>query len=152
MPKKHKLTGNFAPEYSVIGITAQARGYKLAMAVNEKLDLHLFRVEDFPGHGKQSSGFILYEAQEKDTLRMFYLLYNRHPEGLLVPSLKGIDAFVIVFEDLGKQEITDLLNRLRQGTGIQAAYEIRVATIKDFDLLMEDLEVHLLNLKRKPEE
>lgn len=151
MPKKHKLTGDFLPEYSVIGLTAQARGYKLAMLVNEKLNLHLHRVDDFSVQGRQPRSFSLYEDQARDSRRMFYLLYNRHPEGLLTPSMKGIDAYLIIFEDLGKQEIRELLTLLRSGAGIQAAYEIQVPTIKDFDLLMEDLEVHLINLKKENE-
>ena len=145
MPKKHKLTGDFSPEYTVIGISSQARGYKLAMQVNEKLGLHLRRVEDFPKQGTEGRNYALYEDQAKDSRRLYYLLSNRHPEGLLATALKGIDAFIVIFECLSKMEISELLLLLRKGQGIQAAYEIKVETVKDFDLMLEDLEVHLMN-------
>ena len=145
MPKKHKLTGDFSPEYSVIGISSQARGYKLAMQVNEKLDLHMRRVEDFPKHGNEERYYALYEDQAKDSRRIYYLLSNRHQEGLLIPALKGIDGFLVIFENLSQAEVTELLLLLRKGQGIQAAYEIKVETVKDFDHLLEDLEVHLMD-------
>lgn len=145
MPKKHRLTGDFSPEYSVIGVSSQARGYKLAMQVNEKLDLHLRRVEDFPKHGTEERYYALYEDQAKDSRRLYYLLSNRHQEGLLVPALKGIDGFIVIFESLSQGEINELLLLLRKGQGIQAAYEIKVETVRDFELLLEDLEVHLMD-------
>ena len=149
MPKKFKLTGDFIPEYTVIGISSQARGYRLAIMVNEKLKLHLRRKEDFPGPGnRQELNYALYQDIVKDLPRNFYLLYNRHPEGLLVPSLKGIDAFLVIYESLPSRDVNALLSRLRQGQGIQAAYTIKSSTAKDFDLLLEDLEVHIMKQEK----
>lgn len=152
MPRKYKLSGDFDPEYTVIGISSQARGYKLAMQVNEKLELHLHRTDDFSLQSTSERTYALYEDQAKDSRRLFYLLYNRHPEGLMVASLKGIDAFFIIFESLNTVEINELLQMFRKGQGIQAAYEIKIDTVKDFDHLLEDLEVHLMNRVKKPEE
>ena len=152
MPKKFKLTGDFSPDYTVIGISSQARGYKLAMLVNEKLGLHLQRVDDLAFHKDAERVFMLYEATAKDSRRKYYLLYNRNPEGLLVPSLKGMDAFLIIDEEFNAVETSLALSTLRKGPGIQAAYEIKISTVKDFDLLLEDLEVHLIGMKTKPEE
>lgn len=152
MPKKHKLTGDFSPEYTVLGLSCQARGYKLAILINEKLELHLRRVEDFTAHGKAGLTYPLYKDQARDSRRMFYVLYNRHTEGLLVAALKGIDAFIVIFESLAPAEISLLLTRLRKGPGIQAAYEIKAPSVKDFDLLIEDLEVHVMNMKKAEED
>jgi hypothetical protein len=152
VPKKHKLTGDFSPDYTVIGISSQARGYKLAMLVNEKLGFHFHRMEDFQGHDRPEHQYILYEDQAKDSRRIYHLLYNRHPDGLLVSSLKGIDAFLVIYESLSSFETTATLKALRQGQGIQAAYEIEISTVKGFDLLLEDLEVHLLKIQKKKEE
>ena len=152
MPKKHKLTGDFSPDYTVIGISSQVRGYKLAMLVNEKLELHLYRVQDFAVHSKPDRVYMLYEAHARDSRRMYHLLYNRNPEGHLVPSLKGLDAFLITDEELNSAEISKALSQLRKGQGIQAAYDIKLNTVKDLDLLLEELEVHLMDIKKKPEE
>ena len=152
MPRKHKLTGDFAPDYTVIGISSQARGYKLAMLVNERLAFRLHRMDDFFPHGIPDRAYAVYEDRARDSTRTYHLLYNRHPEGLLAPSLKGIDAFLIVQESLSATETSITLSALRKGTGIQAAYEIDVSTVKGFEFIMEDLEVHLMDIKRKMEE
>jgi hypothetical protein len=148
MAKRFKLSGEFTPDYTVIGLSSQARGYRLAMVVNQRLDLHLRRVMDFPGRDpRQPLFYILYQHEDHDLRRIYNLLYNRNTEGLLIPALKGIDAFLVVLENLSSAETGALLSRLRHGTGIQAAYEIRLSTIKDFDLLLEDLEVHIMGMK-----
>jgi hypothetical protein len=153
MAKKYKLSGNFTPEYTVLGLSSQARGYRLAMLVNERLELHLRRVEDFPGTGpREPLNYALYQYEDPDLRRIYNLLYNRNTEGLLVPVLKGIDAFLVLHESLSAGEITSLLTRLRQGTGIQAAYEIKLSSVKDFELLLEDLEVHIINMIKPGEE
>jgi hypothetical protein len=152
MPKKHKLTGDFTPDYTVIGISSQARGYKLAMLVNGKLGLRLQRVEDLSLHEKPDRAYMLYEYRAKDSARIYHLLYNRHPEGLLAPALKGIDAFLLLYESLPAVETGMILSALRKGQGIQAAYTIDIATVKGFDSLLEDLEVHLMSSRKKPEE
>jgi len=145
MPKKYKLTGDFEAEYTIIGMTSQARGYKLAMLINEKLGLHFHRTDDFTRNGKYDLDFALFEYQAKDTRRIYYLLFNRSTEGMLAPALKGIDAFLIFFEILNPVEIRQLISALRNGPGVQAAYEIKPETVKDFDQVLEDLEVHLMN-------
>lgn len=152
MPKKFKLTGDFSPEYTVIGISSQAKGYKLAMVVNETLEFHFKRVEDFHVPGKNEVGYTLYQDQARDSDRIYYLLYNRHVEGMLVPLLKGIDALLVIYDSLSGSEINLLLGALRKGKGVQAAYEIKVESIKDFDHLLEDLEVHLMNMKKPAED
>jgi hypothetical protein len=149
MPKKHRLTGDFSPDYTVIGISTQLKGYKLAMLVNEKLGYHLRRVEDFIPHGKPDQALILYEDKTKDNRRVYYLLFNRHPEGWLLPAVKGIDAFLLIHESIGTTETSTILSALRKGQEIQAAYEIQVPTLKDFEIVLQDLEVHLLNIKKK---
>lgn len=153
MVKKYKLSGDFTPEYTVLGLSSQARGYRLAMLVNQRLDLRLRRVQDFPGSGqKEPLFYALYQHEDHDLRRVYNLLYNRSTKRLLVPALKGIDAFIVLHERLQPAEITSMLSTLRQGTGIQAAYEIKLATVKDFDLLLEDLEVHIINMKKPGEE
>lgn len=153
MAKKYKLSVDFTPEYTVLGLSSQARGYRLAMLVNKKLELHLRRVEDFPGTGpREPLNYALYQHEDPDLRRIYNLLYNRNTEGLLVPALKGIDAFMVLHERLSAGEISSLLARLRQGTGIQAAYEIKLSSVKDFEFLLEDLEVHTINMKKPGEE
>jgi hypothetical protein len=152
MAKRHRLTGDFSPDYTVLGISSQARGYKLAMLVNEKLGFRFHRIEDFTTHDKPGQAFVLYEDQARESQRMYYLLYNFHLEGLLVPSLKGIDAFMIIYESFTSAETTITLSSLRKGKGIQAAFEIEVPPIKGFDILLDDLEVHLMNVKKKKED
>jgi len=137
-----------APLVAVVAISMALT--PIVMLVNEKLDCRLHRIDDFAVHGKEQY-YILYEYQGKESQRMYYLLYNRHQEGWLFASLKGIDAFFIIQESLSPPETSALLSTLRKGHGIQAAYEIRISTVKDFDLLLQDLEVHLMNTRKRKE-
>lgn len=152
MARKHKLSGDFIPEYTVIGLSSLARGYRLAMKVNEKLGLKLRRVADYPGRGPdQPLLYSLYYYNDRELRRNYILLYNRNPEGMLVPQLKGIDAFLVLHERLSSAESGAMLNTLRQGPGIQAAYEINISAVKDFDLLMQDLEVFITDTNQPGE-
>ncbi|MDT8393109.1 MAG: IPExxxVDY family protein [Bacteroidales bacterium] len=137
---------------SLIGISCHLKSYRLSFSINKMLNFRLQRIDDFeiPNHGGEDIlGFpiLLFNADEMKN--HFCLISNHHPQRKLIPALRQVDYFLIAKNPIDKYTKEKILARLRNISQVVAAYEIDANGTKDLDVLLEEMELHLLMSQRK---
>jgi hypothetical protein len=150
--KKQFLKSGLDTDISLIGISSQLRSYRLSFAMNEAMNFKFKRIDDFQLQGSQQDDilqfpFFIYD--DTDMKNHFCLVGNHHPAGNLVPSLRQVDYFLMARNPLEDDAKQALLSKVRKISKVMAALEIDPLKTKDMDMLLEEMEIHMLEAGRK---
>jgi len=158
MGKRLIVDSNFLSDFNIIGIAYHLYDYQLSFHLNKSLQINLKKTADFKtftlkGESLHSFSFANYADFENRI--EFYLVSNHDQDGLLIPALKQIDFFLIIqgIENMGISGFTlsgldDLIQHIRIVPNILAAYEIQKNNIKGIDVIISDIELHLLDIEK----
>ena len=127
----------------MLAISSQLKDYRLVYFVNEILGLELQKYDDFK-LSQKGEAYSWYCYSEGENGTTFYLIGNHHPNGKLLPTQKSIDYFLFTKNLFDEHELNEMASKLRTITGIQAVFRVDMATIKNLDLMIENLELHEL--------
>lgn len=145
--KKIKLEYSNSTGKEIIGIVCQKPDYWLGMKLNKHLHLKLSRQKDigiYHEKRKRIEHFHFF-LWENDRRQRFYLLKNRNRQLLLLNKLRGIDYFIITE---GVDEPERLSNQIKKIPGIIAAIHFPITNIAKIEYLLEDLELHLIEIRK----
>ena len=149
MARKLKLTPGSAPDYTVIGISCHLKDYRMVFLANRKLRFQFRRTEDLvieEGGSVKDYSFYIYDNRDERTT--YFLVQNHHPEGRLVPSLKGVDYFIIAGDMLDATSVTLMAARLQEIPQVLSSFKIDLDKVKNLDVILEEIELHMLEQKR----
>jgi hypothetical protein len=137
---------------SLIGISCHLKSYRLSFSMNKALGFQFQRIDDFEFPGRPENEmlyfpFLIYD--DKDFKNHFCLISNHHPQGKLVPALRQVDYFLMAKNPLDDSARAYLLTKIRKISQVLAAYEIDPMGTKDLNLLLEEMELHLLIFDKK---
>ena len=86
----------------------------------------------------------------------YFLVSNHDKDGLLIPDLKQIDFFLIIqgcenfrISHNYHQGTADLIQNIRSVPNILAAYEIPKKNLRGIDVLISDMELHMLEMEKQ---
>ncbi|UII29973.1 IPExxxVDY family protein [Fulvivirga ulvae] len=134
--KKTRLIVEYEYEFELIGVIASVKFYKLAWAINKKLDIRLVKQEDYTiemkGGGKTSFSNYLYQVDGK----CFRLFRNRSVEGenaYLIPELPHFDYVIKIDEQSQSFAKEEILKELKEVTWIEYIAAIEVEKLKSKD-------------------
>ena len=68
----------------------------------------------------------------------------KHPQGKLVPALRQVDFFLMAKNPLEHSIMGGIIKKIRNIPQVLAAYEIDPSGTKDIDLLLGEMELHLM--------
>jgi hypothetical protein len=143
MAKKVFLESRAEPTFfTLIGISCHLKDYRISYHLNQKLDLSLTKMDDFLGYS-------FYFCRDDDCFNAYYLLGNRGPELILLPDLKQTDFLLLVEGPVKKAQKERLLEKIRGIQNVLTAFEVRFETIKNYTLMLSDLELHLMNILKE---
>ncbi|MBP6977093.1 MAG: IPExxxVDY family protein [Bacteroidales bacterium] len=153
MAKKYHLEQSREKHQPVfIGIACRSKDYQLCFHINKKLDLHLRKLPDlrivFPGQFEACS-YSLYRHQDASRRLDYILLSNHHPDSKLIPEFKQTDYFLMVAGETTATEIEKTIFALRSVPGVLLAYYLDLSRTKLLDVILADLELHLLITDKK---
>lgn len=153
MAKKYNLELSREQNWPVfIGIACQSKDYHFCFHLNKKAELHLKKLPDFeivlPGK-KESTFYSLYRHQDVNRRLDYLLLSNHHPDSKLIPEFKQTDYFMLVTGETTANEIEHLIRMIRAVPGVLLAYYLDLTKSKQIDLILADLELHLLESGKK---
>ena len=129
-------------QFALFGISCHLKDYRLSYHLNQSLELSLVKMEDF-------RGFSFYHCRDEDRFNSYNLLGNRGQESILLPDLRQTDFLMLVEGPFRKTQKDHFLGRAR---GIQhelTAFEVRPETIRNQAQLLNDLELHLMNIRKE---
>lgn len=155
MAKKIKLKFNPDEDDYLIGISFQRNDYLLAFGIKTTLNLDLRRKADLPvpaANGAATNLIPFFYYDDADNLKTYFLIANRGSEGRLFPSLKNIDYFLLINGSGTIEEREALITGLRKLKYVLTAFPIDIKSIKQADMLMSYLELHLIEINRSGQE
>lgn len=137
---------------SLIGISCHLKSYRISFSMNKALNFNFQRIDDFeiPGYPENEMlyfPFLTYD--DNDMKNHFCLVSNHHPQGKLIPALRQVDYFLMARNPLDDSTRTTLVSKIRKISQVVAAYEIDPMGTKDMNLLLEEMELHLLISDKK---
>jgi len=146
--KKIKINTSENDAVVIIGISSTMKDYRLSWFLNKELSLKLFKQKDLDicsDASKKKFSFYVYE--ESENLISYYFISNRNQESeILLQEQKKIDFFLII---IGTKATTgNLLSKIKNIPNVQTAFLINTNTIKSFSNLMEDIEMHLMEINK----
>ena len=157
MGKKLILETDLPSDYCIIGIAYHHNDYLLSFHLNKLLNIYLKKNIDFIYSGIKGTDvqqFPLASYTDLENHQNFFLISNHGNKGFLIPSIKQIDYFVFVqgIENLDKNNFPkgteSVLQLIRSIPNIVAALEIKLTLVKDIAVLLSELELHMLEVKK----
>lgn len=140
MAKKVFLETRAEPTlFTLFGISCHLKDYRLSYNLNHNLELSLVKMDDFLGYS-------FYFYRDEDCFNSYYLIGNRGQELILLPDLKQIDFLLLLEGPVKKTQKELLLEKIRGIQNVLTSYEVRFETIKNYNLMLTDLELHLMNI------
>lgn len=152
MAKKHLL--DLAGEKNLpvfIGLACRLKDYQLSYHINKKLGLHLKKLPDFtilPPGQTQPCSYSLYRYQDADLRMDYFLLSNHHPDSKLIPVFKQTDYFLLVSGEFTANQTEHFIRLLRTVPQVLLAYYLDTTRVRQVEVLLADLELHLLETQR----
>ena len=134
----------------LIGISCHLKSYRLSFAMDKSLGLSFSRIEDFIVQGNTNGmlGYPFLMVEDDDLKNQFCLVGNHHPQGKLVPALGQVDFFLMASNPMEQNILNGMIKKIRGIPQVLAAYQIDPAGTRDIDLLLEEMELHLLMANR----
>lgn len=155
MARRNKLETANDTANAFIGIATIHRDYKLVHYLNSNLGLELVNEEDLPVYNSKTDSltfFPFFCYHHPDLRTDIYLIANSISTSVLIPTLRQINYFLLLQGAAYQQHIDTMIASIRKIPGIQAALLINQSGIKEIPPLMEDLELHLIELQKKAED
>jgi hypothetical protein len=128
--------------FTLFGISCHLKDYRLSYHLNQKLDLEFVKMDDFQGYS-------LYFCRDEDCFNSYYMLGNRGPESILLADLKQTDFLLLVEGPFKKIQKERLLENIKGIQNVLTAFEVRFETIKNYNLMLTDLELHLMHILKE---
>lgn len=135
-------------EYLMIGISCSLSDYQLSYYFNKHFQTCFQKLPDIPFYGKKGLiGHFAFFHYYDDDLRMdYYLFANKSATAYAIPNYRHFEFFILFKLSSFLIPIEDILKEMRQISYISAALQIPLANFKTLDELLEDLELHLLDI------
>jgi len=164
-PKKHKIQSNYSSDISIVGISCHLKDYRVAYYLNKQLNFSFHRLSDLVLEAETTSksknkvmenlhenetscSYSFFMHKNKEERRDYCLVANHHPNGRLIPAQRTTDYLMFISGLISENEIRVLLERISGLKQFLAAFRIETSQIKNPEILLTELELHLLESNR----
>jgi len=137
--------------YTLVGLSTQLKDYRLSFLLNKLPGFSFSRFEDLMipvPEAEEPIPFSIYTSIDEENFNYFTLLSNRSNDHFLIPSVKQTDYLLIIEGPFKRPQMDNLLKALRTIPNILLATEINTTSIKQFENLISDLELHIMKNKQ----
>jgi len=151
MARVPKLEPAFEPADAFIGIATNIPVIQLVHFINRQTLLNLVREEDLPVYAEKTDSlnyFKFFHYEDDDYRSDFCLLANSNEGINLLPTHKQFGYFMVIHGAIPDQKVKQLLAQVKSIAGVQMAAIIGQEPIKTLGPILQDLELHLTDLKK----
>ena len=138
--------------FTLIGISCHMKDYRISFLLNKHLGSDFLKMEDLKialNNKKDPAEFSCYYYPDEDYFITYYLVANRNQEFVLAPEIKQVDFLLIVDGEFRKAQRDRLIKSIRNIPNILTAYEIKFAEIRNYETLLNDMEMHFMKIKKE---
>jgi hypothetical protein len=139
--------------YTLIGISCHLKDYRLSYLLNKKLEAVFSKQQDLVitlQDKTEPATFSFYHFQDDEQFNVYLLIANRSEEYVLLPEFRQLDFLLMVEGEFKKSRKDQLLKAVSSIPNVLKAHEINITTIRNYRNLLSDIEIHLMNIFRKP--
>ncbi len=146
MSKKISKNINYFEDYHMLAIVSPLKDYTLCFHINNALNFDLVKYEDLEFSGKSDAvgKYSWYYYQDEMRRTSYYLISNKGDNGVLIPSQKTVDYYLLVKGPVASEMAGTHTSGLRNISLISAVFNVNMVQIKEMDLLLEYIELHEL--------
>ncbi len=155
MARIPRLDPAFEPADAFIGIATNIPAIQLVHFINRQTLLNLVRENDLPVYSEKTDTlhyFKFFHYQDDDYRSEFCLVQNSSSGILLLPTQKHFSYFLVVQGALPDEKVSQLVTKIKSITGVQLTAIVKQEPIKTLGPILQDLEMHLAELKQEKEE
>lgn len=152
MPKRSQLGTDLDHLDAFIGISSHLHDYRLAFLINQALGFNLEKTDDLPAFNTKSdkpSFYSCYIFDDCEKQLKYILLSNTGSEGLLVPSQKEAGYFLLMHGAISWEVKAAIALQIKNIPNVLTTFTIDQNKIPNIELLLSDVELHEICLKRK---
>lgn len=154
MARAPRLEPAYEPADALIGIATTMPIVQLVHYVNRLTLLNLVRETDLPVFSEKTDSlnyFKFFHCQDDDYRSEFCLLGNNSGVINLLPTHKQFSYFLVVQGSIPDGKVTQLVSQIKSVAGVQLAAKIDQDPIRTLGPILQDLELHLTDLKKAKE-
>ncbi len=155
MARVSKLDPAFEPADAFIGIATNLPVIQLVHFINSQTLLNLVREEDLPVYSERSdtlNNFKFYYFKDEDYRSEFCLLANFNNAMNLLPTHKQFGFFMVIHGAIPSEKVKQIVTQIKSIAGVQLAASMDQRPIKSLGSILQDLELHLIELKKNKNE
>ncbi len=155
MAAKSRLDPAFEPADAFIGIATNMPVIQLVHYINSRTLLNLVREKDLPVYSEKTDSLTDYKFfhyQDDDYRSVFCLLGNSSSGLNLLPLQKQFSYFLVIQGALPDEKVAQLVTQIKSISGVQMAAVINQEPIRPLGPILQDLEIHLTELKKEKAE
>jgi hypothetical protein len=137
--------------FTLIGISCHVKDYRISFLLNKHIGSEFLKMEDLKitlNNKKDPAEFSFYYYPDEDYFNTYYLVANRCQEYVLAPEIKQVDFLMIVEGEFRKPRKDKLIKCIRTIPNVLTAFEIKFTEIKNYETLLNDMEMHFMNIKK----
>lgn len=151
MAIKLRIDPTFEPADAFIGIVTTMQVIQLVHFINSQTWLNLLREDDLPVYSEKTDSlrnYKFFHCVDEDLRSTFSLLSNNNEGISLLPSQKQFGFFLVIYGAIPSDKTKQLIAQIKSISGVQMAADIKQEPGKVFGPILQDLELHLTDLKR----
>lgn len=155
MAAKSRLDPTIELADAFIGIATNMPVIQLVHYMNSRTLLNLVREKDLPVYFEKTDklqDFKFYHCQDEDYRSIFCLVGNSSSGVNLVASHKHFSYFLVIQGAIPEEKVSQLIAQMKSIAGVQLAALINQEPIKSLGPILQDLEIHLTELKKEKAE
>jgi len=155
MARKTRLEPAFQQADAFVGIATNLTVIQLVHFINRETLLNLVREEDLPVYNEKTESldhFKFFHYEDDDYRSDFCLVNNNNGGNYLLPAQKQFGYFMIIHGAIPDEKVKQLVAKIKSIAGVQLAAIIGQEPIKTLSSILQDLELHLTDLKTEKAE
>ena len=142
--KKQKIVVEPFDDIKIIGICTHLEDYKLAWHINKLLNINLVKYSDIINEDEIGFSFYLYDGGEN--CNTFNLVEIANADGRWVRFNPPTDYLIVIRNFINDENLMKILDKIKHIESVQFAYLIDVETNNKIDALLEDIEMHEMEI------
>lgn len=155
MSRKLKLDSSLDKDFTFIGIASHHRDYRLIWSMNEKMNLHLVKLDDLKIFNDKKNEFqehSLFYYHEPQTFKTYYFITNMGEKGMLFPEYRQTNFFLLLKGNVSDALKNEIVKNIYTIGIVLTVHTIPLSSIKNIDNFLSDLELHMLEIQKKAKE
>jgi hypothetical protein len=152
MPKKLKLESSYDNDFTLIGVVSHLRDYRLIWSINEKLHLHLIKMDDLKiiqDKKNKLTSFSLFYYNDPNTFKSYYCISNISDEGPLFIEHKQTNYFLLIKGKVNLDLRNEIIKNINAITNVLNVHQVQLSSIKNIDNFFSDIELHIMEINKK---